>query len=191
MYAHLDVSESAVSQDPDSPLAFSMEGRQEIPPSILVPFYWSPGWNSVQAMYHYLDEPNGSMKGGDPGIRLIEPGKEHDDSYFHINHQTYKFKKDEWLIVPVYQIYGSEELSSASFAITQRIKEPFLYINQIDAEGLSIKDGEEIRLEVPGNILMIKTKIEKSIMQGMAGLSVNLPGMQFIDLPCRGKYNKL
>jgi len=191
MYAHLDVSESAVSQDPDSPLAFSMEGRQEIPPSILVPFYWSPGWNSVQAMYNYLDEPNGSMKGGDPGIRLIEPGKEHDDSYFHINHRTFKFKKDEWLIVPVYQIFGSEELSSASISITQRIKEPFLYINQIDAEGLSIKDGEEIRLEVPGNILRIKTKIEKSIMQGMAGLSVNLPGMQFIDLPCRGKYNKL
>jgi anaerobic selenocysteine-containing dehydrogenase len=65
-----------------------------------------------------------------------------------------------------------------------------LYINQKDAEALSIKDGEEILLEVPGNILRIKTKIEKSILQGIAGLSVNLPGMQFIDLPCRGKYNK-
>jgi NADH-quinone oxidoreductase subunit G len=93
-------------------------------------------------MYNYLDEPNGSMKGGDPGIRLIEPGKEHDDSYFHINHQTFKFNKDEWLIVPVYQIYGSEELSSASFAITQRIKEPFLYIIR-KMQALSIKDGED------------------------------------------------
>jgi NADH-quinone oxidoreductase subunit G len=71
--ANIRVSEPKIPQDNDSPLTFSMEGRPETPPSSMVPFYWSPGWNSVQAMYHYLDEPNGSMKGGDPGIRLIEP----------------------------------------------------------------------------------------------------------------------
>ncbi len=49
-----------------------MEGADENPPSSLVPFYWVPGWNSYQAMNFYLDEPNGSMKGGDPGIRLID-----------------------------------------------------------------------------------------------------------------------
>jgi NADH-quinone oxidoreductase subunit G len=49
-----------------------MEGQPDNPPSSLVPFYWTPGWNSVQALNNYLDEPNGSMKGGDPGIRLIE-----------------------------------------------------------------------------------------------------------------------
>jgi NADH-quinone oxidoreductase subunit G len=72
MNANIAVSETRLPEDPDSPLAFSMEGQQENPPSSLVPFYWSPGWNSVQAMYSYLDEPNGSMKGGDPGIKLIE-----------------------------------------------------------------------------------------------------------------------
>ncbi len=190
MNAQLAVSEPRVSQDPDSPLAFSMEGRQELPPSSLVPFYWTPGWNSVQAMYNYLDEPNGSMKGGDPGIRLIEPGEGHNNSYFKTDPQAFEYKKDEWLIVPVYQIFGSEELSSAGSAVAQRIQEPFLYLNQKDAEILSIKDGELIQLEVPGSKLRIKVKIENSIQQGMAGLSVNLPGMQFIDLPCRGKINK-
>jgi NADH-quinone oxidoreductase subunit G len=72
MNANIAVSEAKLPEDPDSPMAFSMEGQQENPPSSLVPFYWFPGWNSVQAMYNYLDEPNGSMKGGDPGIRLIE-----------------------------------------------------------------------------------------------------------------------
>jgi anaerobic selenocysteine-containing dehydrogenase len=81
-------------------------------------------------------------------------------------------------------------MSSASFAISQRIQEPFLYINQIDAEALNIKDGEEILLEASGNTLRIKVKIELSIMRGIAGLSVNLPGMQFVDLPCPGKYKK-
>jgi len=72
MNANIAVSETKPPGDPDSPLAFSMEGQPENPPSSLVPFYWTPGWNSVQALYNYLDEPNGSMKGGDPGIRLIE-----------------------------------------------------------------------------------------------------------------------
>ena len=72
MNANIAVSEGKLPEDHDSPMAFSMEGQQENPPSSLVPFYWTPGWNSVQALYNYLDEPNGSMKGGDPGIRLIE-----------------------------------------------------------------------------------------------------------------------
>jgi NADH-quinone oxidoreductase subunit G len=74
MNANIAVSEPKLLQDTDSPLAFSMEGIQEKPPSSLVPFYWTPGWNSVQALYiNYLDEPDASLKGGDPGIRLIEP----------------------------------------------------------------------------------------------------------------------
>jgi NADH-quinone oxidoreductase subunit G len=190
MKAQFAVSEPGVSMDPDSPLAFSMEGRQERPPSSLVPFYWTPGWNSVQAMYNYLDEPNGSLKGGDPGVRLIESGEGHNNSYFKTDPRAFEYKKDEWLIVPVYQIFGSEELSSAGPSVAQRIKEPFLYLNQKDSEKLAIKDSELIQLEVPGNKLRIKVRIENSIQQGMAGLSINLPGMQFIDLPCRGKLIK-
>ena len=190
MNAHLAVSETGVSKDPDSPLAFSMEGLQESPPSSLIPFYWTPGWNSVQAMYNYLDEPNGSMKGGDPGIRLIEPGEGKNHSFFKINPQTPDHKNDEWLVIPVYQIFGSEELSSASSAIAQRIPEPFLFLNQKDAEIIHIKDGELILLEMPGHNLKIKAKIENNLKQGITGLSVNLPGMQFIDMPCRGKIYK-
>lgn len=63
--SHINVSEPEVSQDPDGPLAFSMEGQPEKPPSSLVPFYWTPGWNSVQAINYYISEPDGSMKGGD------------------------------------------------------------------------------------------------------------------------------
>ncbi len=83
MNANIAVAESKISQDPDSPLAFSMEGQPEDPPSSLVPFYWTPGWNSVQAMYiNYLEEPDAAMKGGDPGIRLIEPVTKGDSNYF-------------------------------------------------------------------------------------------------------------
>jgi NADH-quinone oxidoreductase subunit G len=191
MNARLAVSEPGVSQDPDSPLAFSMEGQQELPPSSLVPFYWTPGWNSVQAMYDYLDEPGGSMKGGDPGVRLIEPGEGHNNSYFAIKPQQFEYKRGEWLIVPVYQIFGSDELSSTSSSVAQRIQDPFLYLNKKDAELMGIRDGELIQLDVPGSEIKINVIIESSIQQGLAALSLNLPGMQFIDLPCTGKLHKL
>jgi NADH-quinone oxidoreductase subunit G len=85
MHANISVSEPKLPQDPDSPLAFTMEGHEEKPPSSLVPFYWSPGWNSVQAFYQYTDEPNGSLKGGDPGIRLIEPPDRFEPLFFKIS----------------------------------------------------------------------------------------------------------
>jgi NADH-quinone oxidoreductase subunit G len=190
MNAHLAVSEPGVLQDPDSPLAFSMEGLQENPPSSLVPFYWTPGWNSVQTMYKYLDEPNGSLKGGDPGIRLIESGAGKNNLYFEINHQTSEYQKDELQVVPVYQIFGSEELSSTTSAISQRIPEPFLFLNQKDLEISGIKDGDLVQLEIAGNKLKLKVKTENSLQQGIAGLYVNLPGMNFITLPGSGKILK-
>ena len=60
-------------EDPDTPLAFSMEGDHSQPPSALIPRFWAPGWNSVQSLNKFQEEVGGQLRGGDPGIRLIEP----------------------------------------------------------------------------------------------------------------------
>ena len=75
MHANIDVHEPKPPDDPDSPLAFSMEGypRRSRPPR-LIPRFWAPGWNSVQAVNKFQDEVGGPLRGGDPGRRLIEPG---------------------------------------------------------------------------------------------------------------------
>jgi NADH-quinone oxidoreductase subunit G len=191
MNANIAVSEPKLSQDPDSPLAFSMEGQQEKPPSSMVPFYWMPGWNSVQAMYDYLDEPDGSMKGGDPGIRLIEPIEGIKNIYFKQGSQIAEIKKDEWLIVPVYQIFGSDELSSVGPSMAQKIHEPFVLLNKIDADNISVRDGDSVQLEILKTKLKVKVKIGKSFVHGLAGLSVNLRDMAFMDVPGIGKFHKL
>ncbi len=71
MNANIEVSEPRPPDDPDSSLAFSMEGYKGITPSYFTPYYWSPGWNSVQAMNKYMDEPDGKLKDGNPGVLLI------------------------------------------------------------------------------------------------------------------------
>ncbi|MEW5744075.1 MAG: NADH-quinone oxidoreductase subunit NuoG [Nitrospirota bacterium] len=59
--------------DPDSPLAFTMEGFPGMPPPALIPRFWAPGWNSPQAVIKFQSEVDGPLRGGDPGRRLIEP----------------------------------------------------------------------------------------------------------------------
>jgi NADH-quinone oxidoreductase subunit G len=185
--AAIAVSETKPPDDSQSPLAFTMEGSDEIPPSSLVSYYWLPGWNSYQAMNFYLDEPNGSMKGGDPGIRLIEASQENHLSFFSPVALPFNPKAGEWLIIPVYRIFGSEELSSGSQAIVERIEAPFILMNPADAQAIGGKNNDLINLALSGKIMELKLKIEKSIPPGIAGLSVGLPGMTYFELPGWGK----
>ncbi len=189
--ANIAVSETGLPADPDSPLKFSMEGQQENPPSSLVPFYWTPGWNSVQAMYNYLNEPDGSMKGGDPGIRLFEPVPAADNKYFKPEIRSAEVKKDELQIFPLYRIFGSEELSSMSPSVSQMIQEPSLLINEKDAVNLMVNDGDLVMLEILNDKIKVKLKIGYGVQPGMAALSMNLPGMQYFELPGSGKFHKL
>jgi NADH-quinone oxidoreductase subunit G len=190
IHANTAVSEKGIEKDIDSPLSFSMEGSHTNPPASLTPFYWAPGWNSVQAENKYLEEPNGKMKGGDSGIHLIEPNGNPVKSYFKADAETIEIQNGEWLIVPVYQIFGSEELSSAAATLAQRIPEPFVYLNPEDAWRLEVKENDIVQLEVAKTVLKIKVKLEESIGQGIAGLTVGLPGMPFMDLPGGGKIYK-
>ena len=186
MNANIAVSESKTPIDPDSPLAFSMEGADETPPSSLVSNYWAPGWNSSQAMNFYLNEPNGSMKGGDPGIRLFETASSDPVPFFPSAELYFRPVAGEWMIVPVYQIFGSEELSSKGTAIAKRIASPFLLMNNRDAEGSGIKENDLITLLVSDKTIEVTLKIDESIPAGIAGLSAGLPGMPFLELPGPG-----
>ncbi|HZY24328.1 MAG TPA: NADH-quinone oxidoreductase subunit NuoG [Bacteroidales bacterium] len=191
MNANIAVSETGLPADPDSPLKFSMEGQQENPPSSLVPFYWTPGWNSVQALYNYVDEPDGSMKGGDPGFRLLETGHTDETRYYKPGIRNAEFRKDELQIFPLYQIFGSEELSSMSPSVSQKIQEPFLLLNEKDAVNTMVNDGDFVMLEVLNEKIKVKLKIGNGVQPGMAALSISLPGMPYLELPGSGKFHKL
>ena len=53
MTADVNVSEPKPPVDTDSPLSYTMEGLRGMPPSSIIPFFWSPGWNSVQSVNKY------------------------------------------------------------------------------------------------------------------------------------------
>jgi NADH-quinone oxidoreductase subunit G len=190
IHSKIAVSETGIEPDIDSPLSFSMEGSQKIPRTSLTPFYWSPGWNSVQALNKYLDAPNGKMRGGDSGIKLIEPTGNKSTLYFKPENLQNELPKGVWLIVPVFQIFGSEELSAVASTLSKRIPEPFVYLNPDDSMELGVKTDDFIQFETDDIQLKIKVIVEESVGKGIAGCSVNLPGMPYLDLPGIGKFNK-
>ncbi len=112
MFANVSVHEPEPPKDPESPLSFSMEGYQGIPPAPLIPRFWAPGWNSVQALNKFQTEINGPLMGGDVGKRLIVRAEGQKTVYFTDIPESFKRREGEWFVVPCFHIFGSEELSA-------------------------------------------------------------------------------
>jgi NADH-quinone oxidoreductase subunit G len=189
MRAQLSVHEPKPPDDPDSPLSFSMEGYEGEPPSSLIPRFWSPGWNSIQSLNKFQDEVGGPLHGGDPGRRLIEPSQT-GPKFFDEVPDAFQRRNDGWLIVPVFHIFGSEELSTLSPAIAARAPQRYLAMNDDDAGRLAVSDNEEVELRVGRNIHYLPVKIRHALPKGIAGLPVGLRELPFADLPAWGRIEK-
>jgi NADH-quinone oxidoreductase subunit G len=189
IHARVNVSEQAPPADGDSLLAFTMEGGRERPPSSLVPFYWSPSWNSVQALYKYTVEPNGSMKGGNPGIRLIDGSGKKGTEYFSRIPSPFNPSQDDLLMVPVKHIYGSEELSSKCGAIAERDQGTTIYINQPDAERNKLKTDDKISFFIQEDQINARVEVNNSIPGGIAGLFLSISDVSYIGLPQWGRLS--
>ena len=138
MSADKTVHEPKPQDDSDSPLSFSMEGFEGKPHPSLLPRYWSPGWNSVQSLTKFQREVDGPLCGGDPGQRLIEPGSgpggQGGPAFFDDIPPAFSVRENRLLVVPLYHIFGSEELSVLSPGIAELAPKPYLALNAEDSE---------------------------------------------------------
>ena len=117
MTAGADVHEPKPADDADTALAYSMEGHEGAPPPALTPRYWSPGWNSVQALGKSPQETGEETNSGESGVRLIEPTG---SAPGYIGPET--IGSEDWeatVAPPRYRIFGSEELSMQAPAIAE------------------------------------------------------------------------
>lgn len=185
MLANVSVSEPKPPEDTDSGMSYTMEGTRAMPPSSMIPFFWSPGWNSVQSVNKYQEEVGAALRGGDPGVQLFETSAKQ-TQYF--NDVPEKFKPDEnkFWIVPIHHIFGSEELSAKGTALSKRVPTPYLLLNQNDGIKLKLAEGDTIEFEVSGQRYQLPIKFSTSIAHGTAGLPIGLPKLDFAELPAWG-----
>jgi NADH-quinone oxidoreductase subunit G len=187
MRANIDVHEPKPPEDPDTPLAFSMEGYPGQPPAPLIARFWAPGWNSVQALNKFQSEVDGPLRGGDPGRRLIEPAPVDKVTYFRNVPPAFKLRGHEWLVIPVYHIFGSEELSILTPGIAERALQPYVGLNPKDAADLRARAGDELELSVDGTVYHLPVQLMPTLPTGMAVVPAGLPGVPGIVLPVWSK----
>jgi NADH-quinone oxidoreductase subunit G len=175
MRANLSVYEPKASQDEDSPLAFSMEGYTgPYDPSPLIPFAWAPGWNSPQAWTKFQTEVGGSLKAGDSGIRLIEP-KGSEVSALPKAESSNAVKIAEQLqVVPLYHLFGSEELSSYASIMKTVTPPPYLAIHPDDAAQISAREHNSVTIVIGENKYSLPLRMDASLTLGTVGLPVGI-----------------
>ncbi len=190
--ADVNVHEPKPYEDTDSPLSFSMEGYEGRPPSPLIPRFWAPGWNSVQSLNKFQSEVGGPLKGGPPGIRLIEPvdAKKGEISFFKDLPGPFAPRKNDFFdffIVPLFHIFGSERLSAMSPSIGELVPAPYIALNPMDAETKKLPEGAEARLEFAAASFRLPVKLDPSLPRGVAGFPIGLPGLHGVVLPAWGR----
>ena len=187
--ANVDVSEPKPPDDPDTPFSFTMEGYQEEAHPALIARYWTPGWNSVQALNRFQEEIAGPLRGGDPGIRLIEPNSTGEMKYFRDVPDKSEPRQGEWLIVPFYHIFGSEELSTHTPGVAELAPKPYIAINPEDAMTLTLTEGDNVEITTIEESFVAPVKYEATLQAGTIGVPVGLPG--FLTTSTIGKFGKI
>jgi NADH-quinone oxidoreductase subunit G len=183
MLANINVSEPKPPEDPDNPMTYTMEGYRGQPPSSMIPFFWAPGWNSAQATNKYQQEVGGHLRGGDPGVRLIEPATSPEELFSTAVPQHFQPLADHLFMLPLYHIFGSEELSAKSPAVAERIPKPYVAINNKDAHRLRLEDGQLLHFSIEGQAYELPVKTNPHIPPGTAGMPIGLPAIPYIELP--------
>jgi NADH-quinone oxidoreductase subunit G len=179
--AQVTVHEPKPPEDPDTPLSFTMEGYYGPMPPALLPYTWAPAWNSPQAINKFQQEVGGPLRGGDPGRRLIEPKPQSQAPYFADVPTAFATRPGAWLVLPLYEVFGSEELSRLAPAVAERVPEPYLAVGADDAVALGVAEGDPVSLSLAGATRHLTARIGLGLPAGTAGLFDLAP-----DLPAWG-----
>lgn len=180
MRADISVHEPKQPLDTDSPLAFTMEGDNAQTPGALLPFVWSPGWNSNQSLHKFQSEVGGALAGGTAGTRLIESKTESLTSVDQKVPDGFTASEDQWRLIPLYRIFGSDELSARSPAVAELVSTPFLQLSNASAQTLGVDDSDTLVLELPDGECTMTVEFNDSIPAGCIAYSIGLPGSTWL-----------
>lgn len=180
MRAPISVHEPMQPKDLDTALTFSMEGYSgDKTHSAMIPFAQAPGWNSPQAWNKYQDKVGGSLKQGDPGVRL-----------FDIAEQGAKLTKRDYVrpmltasiktslfqgkakLVPVYNMFASSAIASRSPVVAGQLPVATFYVGQEDAEHWLLSNNDWLAVTTNGSRIELPVKIIPYLAEGCIGYPV-------------------
>ena len=175
MLADVSVHEPKAPVDAETPLAYSMEGENTgEQPGAVIPYVWSPGWNSNQAVFKFQQEVGGALAGGDPGVRLLGDAAVAPTSYEPP--ATGPARADDgFRAARVHDVFGSGELAGYSPPVLERAPAPYALLNSQDARDLGVEAGGGVRVEELDASLEVR--LDDEIPRGVVALAQGWPGV--------------
>jgi NADH-quinone oxidoreductase subunit G len=95
------------------------------------------------------------------------------------------------LLVPLYHIFGTEELSVLAPAVAERVPAPYLALSRADAAALQVEPGDIVACTLASMTHRLPVQVDPSLPRGIAGLPVGLPAFQGMALPAWGTLTKV
>ncbi|MGC9269568.1 NADH-quinone oxidoreductase subunit NuoG [Acidiphilium sp.] len=178
--AGVNVREPKPFAHPDSPLGTTMEGPILRPDSALVPYFWSPGWNSAQAINKFQTTIGGGLMSDSGGIILFT-GSASRTSYFVV--PPAQPQRDGLMFLPVTEAFGSEELSALAPAIAARMTSPMVRINPSDAALFNLTAGCHADCTIGTTTVDRVVVIDPTLPCGILGVATGFPGEPALLLP--------
>ena len=182
MRADVSVHEPKAPVDAETPLAYSMEGENAgDQPGAVVPYVWTPGWNSNQSVFKFQQEVSGPLAGGDPGVRLIDTeGEAPSAREWPPAEAPAAPEPGHFNVVRVSDVFGSDELAAASPPVAERSAPPYVLLAPADAQALGLAAGDGVRIEgAPAGFV---ARVDDGVRQGCVGIARGLPGVP-VDIP--------
>jgi NADH-quinone oxidoreductase subunit G len=180
MRANISVHEPKQTTDDESPLAYSMEGLNRDEDGALLPFVWSPGWNSNQSLHKFQSEVGGALRGGTAGVRLLGAGvklvadKKSDETHATANSSSASPASGTgYLLVPRPQIFGSDELSMRSAGLDELVPDAYLEFSSADALALEVDAGQWVQAQ--GHAEPFTVRIDPMLSAGCIAYAPGLP----------------
>ncbi len=169
--AHVSVHEPKPTVDDQTPFSYSMEGLNADQSGGLLPYVWSPGWNSNQSVFKFQQEVAGPLGDGGTGVLLIDQDEPADlPARFRDAPQAVP-AGDGLRLLPLHRVFGSDELSAFAPPIEERGAGPEVLVHPDDAEAFSIEPGKGARC---GEIGSFAVRLDDGMPKGCAGIVVGL-----------------
>lgn len=177
MRAPVSVHEPMQPKDLDTGLTFSMEGYSgKQTPSSMIPFASAAGWNSPQAWNKYQDKVGGSLRNGDPGVRLFDRLERLATRQYvapeATSATTTDMQQGQAKLVPIYNLYASSMMASRSAVVAEQLPLATWRVGIDDAKAWGLAAGDYLAIEIDKQQITLPVELVGYLAEGCIGYPV-------------------
>ena len=142
----------------------------------MIPFASAAGWNSPQAWNKYQDKVGGSLRNGDPGVRLFDRLERLATRQYvapeATSATTTDMQQGQAKLVPVYNLYASSMMASRSPVVAEQLPVAAWRVGIDDAKAWGLAAGDYLAIEIDKQQITLPVELVGYLAEGCIGYPV-------------------